>query len=345
MAQVTGTTWTNGIGGGITQATNNREDIEDVIFLLDPMDTWALSNLPRTQASGVYHEWLQDSLAAPAANRQIEGDDSSFATATPASRRGNWTQIAYKTFAVSDTLEAVEKVGRASERERLGVKLLKELKRDVEFAIVGNQGSSGGAGGAQGGTATARSSAGMESWIGNGTTTLTANEASNVVAATTLSGSATSPGFSGGAVAAPTDGTTTGALTEGNLKMALNGAWDDGGNTDVILVGAKQKQVIDGFSGIATRFLDTSPRAQASIVGAANMYVTSFGTHKIVLSRYVRSSVVLCLDTNYWALAFLRPFRKTPLARTGEAEKMLLSTEFTLVCRNNAASAKVVACT
>ena len=185
----------------------------------------------------------------------------------------------------------------------------------------------------------------MEAWIGNGTTTLTANEASNVVAATTLSGSATSPGFSGGAVAAPTDGTTTGALTEGNLKMALNGAWDDGGNTDVILVGAKQKQVIDGFSGIATRFVDTSPRAQASIVGAANMYVTSFGTHKIVLSRYVRSSVVLCLDTNYWALAFLRPFRKTPLARTGEAEKMLLSTEFTLVCRNNAASAKVVACT
>jgi hypothetical protein len=128
------------------------------------------------------------------------------------------------------------------------------------------------------------------------------------------------------------------------LKAALEGAWADGGNTDVILVGSKQKQVIDAFSGIATRFVDTAPNRQAAIVGAANMYVTSFGTHKIVLSRYVRSSVVLCLDTNYWAVAFLRPFRKTPLARTGEAEKMLLSTEFTLVCRNNAASAKVVSC-
>lgn len=344
MAQITGTTWTNSIGGGITQATNNREDIEDVIFLLDPMDTIMLSTLPRTDISAVYHEWLQDSLAAPAANAQIEGNDVSFSTATPAGRRGNWSQISYKTFAVSDTLEAVEKVGRSSERERLGVKLLKELKRDIETAIVGNQGSSGGAGSAQGGTATARSSAGMEAWIGNGTTTLTQNEASNVVSTTTNSASATSPGFATGAVAAPTDG-TTGALTEGQLKMALQGAWEDGGNTDTILLGPKQKQVVDAFSGIATRFVDTAPNRQAAIVGAANMYVTSFGTHKIVLSRYVRASVVLCLDTEYWALGFLRPFRKVPLARTGEAEKMLITSEWTLICRNNAANSKVVSCT
>lgn len=344
MAQVTGTTWTNSIANSITQATNNREDIEDVIFLLDPMDTIMLSTLPRVDASGVYHEWLQDNLAAPAANAQIEGNDVAFTTATPASRRGNWTQISYKTFAVSDTLEAVEKVGRSSERERLGVKLLKELKRDIETAIVGNQGSSGGAGGAQGGTATARSSAGMEAWIGNGTTTTTAGEASNVVTATTTSDGATSPGFASGAVAAPTDGTTTGALTEGQLKAALQGSWTDGGNTDTILVGARQKQVIDAFSGIATRFVDSAPNKQAAIVGAANLYVTSYGTHKIVLSRYVRASVVLCLDTEYWALAFLRPFSKKPLARTGEAEKMLITSEWTLVCRNNAASAKVVGC-
>jgi hypothetical protein len=342
MAQVTGTTWTNAIAGGLTVATNIREDVEDVIFLLDPMDTWALSNLDRVEASAVYHEWLQDSLAAAAANRQIEGDDVSFTTAQPAARRGNWTQISYKTFAISDTLEAVEKIGRSSERGRLGVKLLKELKRDIESAIVGNQGSSGGQGGAQGGTGTARSSAGMEAWIGNGTTTTTQGEASNVVAATS-SASSTSAGFSGGAVTAPSDGTTTGALTEGQLKVALQGAWEDGGDPRVILVGAKQKQVIDGFSGIATRFIDSSPKGQASIVAAANMYVSSFGQHMIVMSRYVRASVVLCIDPSYWAVAFLRGFKKTPLARTGEAEKTLISSEWTLVCRNNAANSKVVA--
>lgn len=326
-------------------ATNVREDLEDVIFLLDPMDTWALSNLDRVEASSVYHEWLSDQLAAAATNRQIEGDDATFATAAPARRLGNWTQIAYKTFAVSDTLEAVEKAGRASERGRLGMKLLKELKRDVESALVGAQGSSGGQGGAQGGTGTARSSAGMEAWIGNGTTTTTAGEASNVVAATTSAGS-TSPGFSGGAVAAPTDGTTTGALTEGQLKAALQGAWEDGGDPRVILVGARQKGVIDAFTGVATRFVDVARTGNASIIGAANVYVSSFGSpHAVVLSRYVRANVAMCIDPDYWAVAFLRGFKKTPLARTGEAEKMLISTEFTLVSRNNAASAKVVACT
>jgi hypothetical protein len=343
MAQFTGTTWTNSVAGSISQHTNQREDIEDVIFLLDPMDTWALSNLPRVKASAVNHEWLQDQLAAPAANAQIEGNEATAATAIPASRRNNWTQISTKVFAVSDTLEAVEKVGRSSERERLGVKLLKELKRDIELAIVGNQGSSGGQGGAQGGTATARSSASMESWIGNGTTTLTAGEASNVVSATTNSANATSAGWVSGAVTAPTDG-TTGALTEGQLKAALQGAWEDGGDPRVILVGARQKNVIDAFTGIATRFVDTAPNKQAPIVGAANMYVSSYGTHTIVLSRYVRSSVVLCIDPEYWATAWLRPFSKVQLAKTGEAEKTLIRSEWTLVCRNNAASAKVVSC-
>lgn len=343
MAQATGTTWTNSVAGSISQHTNTREDLEDVIWLLDPMDTWALSNLDRTDVTSVNHEWLQDSLAAAGANRQIEGADITHTTAQAAQRRNNFTQIAFKEFAVSDTLEAVEKAGRTSERQRLGVKLLKELKRDVELAIVGNQGSSGGQGAAQGGTATARSSAGMEAWIGNGTTTTTAGESSNVVTATTNSANSTSPGFASGVVGAPTDG-TTGALSEGQLKAALQGAWEDGGNTDVILAPARQKNVIDLFTGVATRFIDSSPSKQAAIVSAANMYVTSFGTHMVVLSRYVRSTVVLCLDSSMWAVGFLRPFGKKALARTGEAEKTLISTEFTLICRNNAASAKVVSC-
>jgi hypothetical protein len=344
MAQATGTTWTNSVAGSLSQHSNNREDLEDVIFMLDPMDTWAMSNLDRVEASGVYHEWLADSLAAAAANRQIEGADVAHTTAIPARRLGNWTQISFKEFAVSDTLEAVEKAGRKSERERLGVKLLKELKRDVEFAIVGNQGSSGGQGGAQGGTATARSSAGMEAWIGNGTTTLTQGEASNVVSTTTNSANATSAGFASNAVAAPTDG-TTGALTEGQLKAALQGSWEDGGDPRVILVGAAQKKVIDTFAGVATRTVEMPGNKQASIIGAANLYVSSFGSpHMIVLSRYVRPTVVLCIDPEFWALAFLRPFNTIPLARTGEAEKRLIRAEWTLVSRNNAASSKVVSC-
>lgn len=339
MAQVSGTTWTNSVANSLTMATNVRESLEDVIWLLDPMDTWAASNLPRGEKPGnVYHEWLADTLAGATANRQIEGDDAAFSTANPAQRLGNYCQISRKTFLVSGTLEEVKKAGRRSEIARLGTKLMKELKRDIENALVTNQASSAG------GSGTARSSAGIESWIA-GPTAATAGTAANVVAATSSAASATTPGFASGVVASPTDGTTTGALTEGQLKAALQGAWEEGGDPRVILVGAQQKKAIDSFTGIATRQVDVSPRAEATIIGAANMYVTEFGSpHMVVLSRYVRSSVVLCIDPDYWAVSYLRaPFTET-LAKTGDGEKRQLIAEYTLVCRNPAASSKVVAC-
>lgn len=337
MAIVSGTTWTRATANSLTYGSNQREDLEDVIWELDPMDTWALTNLEKVKASATYHEWLSDELAAAAANLVREGDEAGFVTATPARRMGNYMQISNKTFIVSDTLEVVEKAGRKTETGRLGTKLLKELKRDMEYALVRNQASSLGA------DTTARASAGMESWIAGGTAT-TAGTLANVVTATTNGASHTTIGFASGQVTAPTDG-TTGALTIGQLNAALGGAWEDGGDPRVILVGAKQKNVIDNFQGIATRFVDTSPRAQAPIVGAANMYVSSYGSpHMVVLSRYVRDSVVLCIDPDYWAVAFLRKPQMKDLAKTGDATKKLLVTEFGLVCRNEKASAKVVGC-
>jgi hypothetical protein len=338
MAQVSGTTWTSSVANSLTMATNVRESLEDVIWLLDPMDTWALSNLPRGEKpDNVFHEWLSDELSGATANRQIEGDDASFSTANPAQRVGNYCQISRKTFLVSGTLEEVKKAGRKSEIARLGTKLMKEMKRDIEQALVTNQASSAG------GSGTARSLASIESWIA-GPTASTAGTAANVVATTTTAATATTPGFASGTVAAPTDGTTTGALTEGQLKAALQGAWEDGGDPRVILVGATQKKVIDAFSGIATRFVDSSPKKEATIIGAANMYVTEFGSpHMVVLSRYVRASVVLCLDPEYWAVSFLRSPFVEPLAKTGDGEKRQMLAEYTLVARNYKASAKVVA--
>lgn len=338
MAQVSGTTWTDATAT-FSYDSNIREDLEDTIWLLDPMDTWALTNLPKVDASSVYHEWLSDNLAGATANRQVEGDDTSFSTAAPAERLGNYQQISRKEFIVSGTLEVVNKAGRRSELQRLGVKLMKELKRDMEQALVGNQASSAG------GSQTARSTAGMESWI-EGPTASTINTVQNVIAGTTSAASATTSGFASGLVPSPTDGATTGAFTETHLKLALQGAWEDGGDPRVVLAPAKQKAAIDSFAGIATRQVDVMKTAQASIIGAANVYVSSFGSpHMIVLSRYVRSSVVLCIDPDYWAVSFLRrPFTET-LAKTGDAHKRQILAEYGLVCRNQFASSKVVALT
>lgn len=327
MAQVTGTTDTFRVGtaGGL------REDLEDVIWDLFAEDTYCLSNFDKVNATGAYHEWLIDSLVAATSNRQIEGDDASFVTIAAPTRLGNYQQISRKTFLVSGTLEAVNKAGRRTEAARQLMKQMRELKNEMEYAIVRNQASSAG------GSGTARSTGSIESWIA------TTDNSGNGVRATTTAAASTAA-FASGVVTAPTDGTTTGALTENVLKEALRLQWVDGGSGDVILVDATQKAAIDAFTGIATRFVNNSRTEQAAIIGAASMYVTSYGTHRIQLHRHVRSSVVLILDPSYWAVSFLRRPFKERLAKTGDGDKHMILAEWGLVARNPNANAKVVAC-
>ena len=85
MNQLSNTTTTFGVSstGGI------REDLEDVIWDLFPEDTWAVSNLDKIDATAPTHEWLGQTLAAAAANIQIEGDDASFTSLTSPTRFGN----------------------------------------------------------------------------------------------------------------------------------------------------------------------------------------------------------------------------------------------------------------
>lgn len=322
MAQVTGTTDTYRVGA----AGGNREDLEDVIWDLFPDETYCLTNFDKVDASASYHEWMLDAIVAPTTNRQIEGDDASFVTVVSPTRVGNYQQISRKTFLISRTQEKVAKAGRRKESARQLTKQMRELKNEMEYAIVRNQASSAG------GSGTARSTASIESWI-----------ATNEALATTTA-SATTPGFSSGAVAAPTDGSTTGALTVGVLNSALQGSWSSGGQATQILVGPTQKAAIDQFTGVATRFVDVDRAAQASIINAANLYVSSFGRHTVRLHRHVRSSVVLCLDPDMWAISFIdKPFMEE-LAKTGDGKKHQMISEWGLVSRNEAASAKVVAC-
>jgi len=322
MAQISGTTDTYrvGTGGGL------REDLEDKIWDLFADENFVSSNLDRVGANAAAHEWEQDTLIAATNVPQLEGNDASFSTITAPIRRQNFCQIWKKQFLVSGTLEAVAKAGRAKEAARQIVKQMRELRNDMEYTIVRNYASTAG------GAASARALASMESWI-----------ATNETKATTSAGSSTA-GYSGGTVAAPTDGSTTGAATEGALKTALGLAWAQGGRVRWILCNTSQKAAIDAFPGQATRFVDVTKGQQASIVGSANVYVSSYGVHQVVLHRHQRGLTISCIDPDYWALAFLRQPFMEQLAKTGDGTKYHLVAEGTLVSRNEAASSKVTAC-
>src|SRR5574337_188175 len=120
-----------------------RESLDPVIWDLFPMDTYFQNNIDKEDVKQPQHQWVFDSLAA-ANNKQIQGDQYSYTTAVTATRVSNYTQIARKAIVLSDTLIASTSVGQnALGREVM--KQMKQYKRDVEYDLLGTQGSSAGA--------------------------------------------------------------------------------------------------------------------------------------------------------------------------------------------------------
>lgn len=319
MTQVAGTTDTYDLIGV-------AEDVEDAIFNISPTDTPFMSMAARKRATNTLHQWQTDSLAASATNRQVEGDDATYTTASPTTMLSNYTQISRKTVIVSRTADTVKKYGRAKELARLVTKYGKELKRDMEAALLGNQASSAG------GSQTARSSAGLESMIA----------ANRIIASGNTTG--TTPGYAGGVWAAPTDGTATVTVTEALLISGIQAAWTAGGDPSTILLPYGQKKQIAGFTGAtkyAGAYSDVNGNAQAALIGSVGVYVSDAGSHKLVLSRFMRTRTIFGIDPDYVSMAFLDGIQMEDLAKTGDANKKMLICEFCLVADNPDAHFKI----
>lgn len=298
-----------------------------MIYMISPQETPFLSMAGRTEATNVLHEHLTDALAsASTANAQIEGDDASAAAAIAVNRVKNYCQISTKTIIVSGTQAASNTAGRNELKWQL-MKGSAEIKRDMESILTGNHASSAG------GAATARALAGLESWLSTNKTTL--GSAAGVTA-----GYATATGL----VAAPTDSAENGKVSfeVNHLKAILQECWVQGGNPQIVMTGPVNKRKISGFTGIATLYREASSTATGTrIIGAADIFVHDFGEVRIVPNRFQRDRTVLCLDMDYWKVAYLRPFKVDPIAKSGDAEKRLLTVEYTLEARQQASSGKI----
>ena len=305
----------------------NREDLADIIYDISPMDTPFLSEAGKNSANAVYHEWQTDQLDAAAANRQIEGDDATANTLSPSTRVGNYCQISRKVISVSGTQRSVDSAGRADEYAYQVAKRGREIKRDMEFALTQNQASSAG------GEGTARSLGSLESWLATNKTSVGTGTAQ------------TTPGFSSGTVATPTDSTVAGTLTKAALDQVVEECWTEGGDPKVIMVGPHNRQVVSGFTGISTLETRADAGSEVTLMGAIDFYKSNFGTLKVVPNRFQRDQTAFVLDMEYLGVSTLRNMETTPLAKTGDNDKSLLLCEFTLEVKNEAASGKVTDCT
>lgn len=308
----------------VSNTSGLAEDFQNVIFDISPTETPMLTLAKRTKASGRYHQWQEDSLAAASSNKAEEGADASYATAAGTTTLGNYCQISTKTVDISRTLDIVNKYGRKSEVAYQLMKRGKELKRDIEFTLCRNQASA---------NATARATAGWETMISGNLVRANAAQTTDYSVR----------GFSAASWTAPEDGSLA-TFTEASLTSALGLAWDDGGDPSVIMMSKKNKNLFNSFAGIATKYSEVKGKSQATISGAADIYVSSYGNHTVKLNRYMRDEAVFCIDPEYISVAFLDPMKKTPMAKTGDSERHLLTVEYALVVNNRDAHASIGGC-
>ena len=296
-------------------AIGNREDLIDTIFNIDSVEVPFSGNINKAKASAVLHEWQTQTLAAAAANAVVEGDDTTqsytFAAITVTARLNNRCQISRKDVVVSGTQDAVNKAGRAREIVYQMVLKNKELRRDMEFVLTNNQAP------VTGDSTTARQLRPLVGWY-----------STNVVA---------NGGSNGTTSAARTDGTQR-PLTEALVKSGIQSAWTNGGMIDLIMCGPFNKTIVSTFAGNNTRMQDTSDK---KLVAAVDVYVSDFGTHKIVPNRFQRERDMHLLMSDMWAVAYLRPMKAKDLATTGDNEKGMLIVEYTLEARQQRGSALV----
>src|SRR5690606_9908255 len=131
-----------------------------------------------------------------------------------------------KVASVSSTQEATRHYGRDSEMKYQMAKRSKELKRDLEAALVRNGAATAGA------AASAARMAGLESWLGytggQAATIKTANGTSvGTGTAQTTPGFTTATGVPG---TAPTDSSAAGSISEAILKTCIANTYENGGD-------------------------------------------------------------------------------------------------------------------
>jgi hypothetical protein len=119
-----------------------REDLTDFLTILEPEDTPKLSMLAKGKSpTNTYQEWQMDSLSAPSFQGVVEGTDvTAFANKSASrARAGNYIQAFRRSWMVSRIAEAVDVAGVADEVANAKMKVMRELKRDIEAMIGSDQ--------------------------------------------------------------------------------------------------------------------------------------------------------------------------------------------------------------
>ena len=319
---------------GVVRGGLIREDVMNKIWDISKIPLPLTDMIGSGSAKNEYKEWTTDDLAAPnPANAVIDGSDATGNDTRTGERVGNHHQISDKVVKVSYRADASDTIGRAKELSYQLMRRQQELRRDVEAITMLNQGSI-----ADNGSTVAGLVGGLPTWLKTNTANLT-----------------TPVGYNGstGLTTVPTATVDGIALTETLIRDNVESIYNQGGDPTVLMsvpgvIRKVSEYLFTSSARVATLMSDQGKSAEkATALGAINIFVTDFGTLKMIPNRlqllydalYADPSLtadfadVFILDPSYLNHCYLKGYQTDALAKTGLAENRQMSVDWSLIVK------------
>lgn len=308
-----------------------REDVMDKIWDISKIPLPFTEMVGRGKAKNEYHEWTTDELAAPDYdNAVVDGADAAGNDTQTGLRVGNHCQTSDKVVKVSYRANASDTIGRAKELGYQVSRRQQELRREVDGIALLNQASV-----ADNGDAVAGRVGGLPTWLTTNTINLTTPVGFDVSTAKTTKPTATTDGI---------------ALTESGIRDITQSGYNAGANMSVLMsvpgvIRKISEYLFTSSARVATLMSDQGKSAEkATALGSINVFVTDFGTLKMVPNRiqplydalYASPSLiaayadVFIMDPSFLDLIYLYGYRTDPLAKTGIAENRQMAVDWSL---------------
>jgi len=308
-----------------------KEDVANIIYNIAPMMTPFQTMISKGQVKNDLYEWQEDDLARVTDNAQVEGADATFTNRAPTIKRSNRTQILSKEIRVTETADAIDTYGRDKELAYQTMLNGKELRRDLEHALVGKSQD-----------AVAGDSVSVPKRFGN----VFGNDAQGNPLVTNRDD----------------NGGVGRAFTEDAILDLHEQMYDEGADPSILMVATKESRTIANFANAVSRNRDIGNTKK--VVNVVELYSSPFGDLKVVINRFFQKyraagenvpgtnadadndgianaeqfAAALLFNPAEWQLATLRPLKRRALAKTGDNNKFQLITEVGLKHTNYKAS-------
>lgn len=289
---------------GFLTACGNREDLADVVTIIESWNAPFFNTAPKAPVKSVNHSWLTDSLSATSTAGAAEGAAHQSDVLTPRKRLQNIAQIFRKDLEVSDSQQAENPAGVPDEYNHQVMKALREITRNIESTVFKIASASASGVEQDGSAGVGRAMKGIRGFTPDG---LTIFDASGSI--------------------------TSGRVISNHQTMIINGA-----DPDTIYLNPQDKNTlitnIIGNGSANTRYIAA---ADNRVVANIDVFETPFGLLAMVMDRFI-PYVTATASGGAWfmgerakaRLGWFRPLQHVPLAKGGDSTRGYVRGELTL---------------